>query len=269
MPKANVLLSWSKDRSRAIAEAFRDWLPDVVHGVNVWMSSSDLEKGSPWLRELTDQLASSAVGVVFVTPENQHEPWLIYEAGVISRAVPERRCCPILFGLRPTDVTGPLGQFQATIWEKADLLLLVKAINAKAGEDAEDEARVTRQFERVWPELQPKIDEIMRRASPAATRPSERTLLEELLEVVRGLRHSTDRHEEALVKLGREILAQRAPGGLSLPNIVSTPWTLGKPVLSWVDGQLVERPPGSDALGQGRQPRRKFQRRKPPPDTKP
>ncbi len=137
MPKANVLLSWSKDRSRAIAEAFRDWLPDVVHGVNVWMSSSDLEKGSPWLRELTDQLASSAVGVVFVTPENQHEPWLIYEAGVISRAVPERRCCPILFGLRPTDVTGPLGQFQATIWEKADLLLLVKAINAKAGEDAE------------------------------------------------------------------------------------------------------------------------------------
>jgi hypothetical protein len=37
-----ILLSWSGDRSRAIAEALRAWLPGIIRGVSPWISTQDI-----------------------------------------------------------------------------------------------------------------------------------------------------------------------------------------------------------------------------------
>src|SRR5258707_599889 len=40
-----VFLSWSGERSAAVAAAFPEWLPNVIQAVQPWMSASDIEQG--------------------------------------------------------------------------------------------------------------------------------------------------------------------------------------------------------------------------------
>lgn len=40
-----VFVSWSGERSREVAKAFRDWLPLVLHYAEPWVSDADIEAG--------------------------------------------------------------------------------------------------------------------------------------------------------------------------------------------------------------------------------
>jgi hypothetical protein len=44
--RMNVFLSWSGERSWAVATAPRDWLPDVLHRTRTWMSENDIWRDS-------------------------------------------------------------------------------------------------------------------------------------------------------------------------------------------------------------------------------
>jgi hypothetical protein len=46
-----IFLSWSKPRSRAVAEALNDWLKRVIQVVKPFYSP-DIEKGAKWSNEL-------------------------------------------------------------------------------------------------------------------------------------------------------------------------------------------------------------------------
>ncbi len=63
-----VFLCWSGGRSRAVAEALKDWLPDAVPGVDPLLSV-DIEKGARWSAEVAKELEESKVGVICLTPE--------------------------------------------------------------------------------------------------------------------------------------------------------------------------------------------------------
>jgi hypothetical protein len=66
----NVFISWSGERSRAIAQKLREWLPKVVQTVRPWMSDVDIAKGNRGLNELTKALCSMKVGIICLSPEN-------------------------------------------------------------------------------------------------------------------------------------------------------------------------------------------------------
>jgi hypothetical protein len=187
----NIVLSWSGKRSRQVARAFRDWLPKVLQAAKPWMSETDTDKGTVWVGEIGRQLDTCRIGIVFVTRDNQDKPWLNFEAGALSKTVREqsRVCTVLLDGLRPSDISGPLSNFQHTNGLSRDEIqkLVVDLANAIDANVAEEHLRVT--FEGVWSNLRDVLV-----ANPAllsiAPERTDRDLIEELLERTRQLQRS-------------------------------------------------------------------------------
>jgi hypothetical protein len=180
-----VFISWSGPRSRAVAEALRDWLPDVVQGVQPWLSSQDIDPGARWGTDIAAQLADTHYGVLCLTRESQNAPWLLFEAGALSKHLTIARVCPYLFEMRPADLQGPLAQFQALRADEQETLRLVHGIN-----DARPLGRLSREqldkaFKMWWPELEAKLKAVPPLSSREPETRSDRSILEEILLLVR------------------------------------------------------------------------------------
>jgi len=126
-------------------------------------------------------------GIAIYAGHPLNSGWMHFEAGAISKSKDDAQVCPILFGLRPTDLTGPLQQFQVTVFSEEDMFKLMKAINARLGDQALTEARLERQFLHWWPELDKQINSILEQQMAPSEKParSSRELLEEILTIVR------------------------------------------------------------------------------------
>jgi hypothetical protein len=92
----NVFIGWSGERSRAVALALREWIPNVIQAANPWMSEEDISKGSTWTSELVVQLGQACFGIICVTPENREALWLAFEAGALR--VLDKGVCPSYWG---------------------------------------------------------------------------------------------------------------------------------------------------------------------------
>src|SRR5882724_867858 len=178
----DVFISWSGERSRAAAEALRGWLPKIINAIKPWLSSADIDKGARWSTDVASRLQEAKAGIICLTPSNLHSDWILFEAGALSKTVPNTFVCPLLIGLEPSDVKGPLAQFQATKAEKDDLLKLVMTLNGGLGQGALDETQVKIAFEAFWPRLDAEMKKLPL-DEPKTTNPqrTERDLLEEVL----------------------------------------------------------------------------------------
>ena len=183
-----VFISWSGERSKSLAEVLSQWLPGVIQAVKPYYSPDDIAKGSRWSTEIAEELEKSRVGLICVTRENLDAPWIMFEAGALSK-LGKSRVCPILFGVDPTDIQGPLVQFQAAKFEKEDLQRVVRMINKELGDLALTSSVLDNVFEMFWPKLEENVQELMESfEEPPSPRPrSERDLLEEVLELARSL----------------------------------------------------------------------------------
>src|SRR5215204_3813025 len=124
-----VFLSFSGELSQAIAEALRAWLPKVIQAVEPWMSAVDIERGARWSTDIGVELESTRFGILCLTPQNLDAPWIHFEAGALSKTLKTALVCPYLFKLAPSDLRGPLVQFNAARAEKEDTRKLVLTIN--------------------------------------------------------------------------------------------------------------------------------------------
>lgn len=183
-----IFLSWSGARSKAVADVLYAWLPQVIQAVDPWMSS-EMEKGRKWSPEISDRLGQTPFGIICLTRENLSAPWILFEAGALSKT-PDAYTWTFLYELSPTDVQQPLAQFQHTVAEKQDVRKLLHTINEVVrtlGEKALSDTVLDKVFETFWPELQSSLASIPpERAKPRGEVRSERELLEEVLELVRG-----------------------------------------------------------------------------------
>jgi hypothetical protein len=155
-----ILISWSGERSHAAALVLRDWLPVVLPFVETWVSSADIPKGRRWSVELAEQLDSTNCGILCVTPENVREPWLVFEAGALSKSLKEGQVHPFLLGMKGRELEGPLSQFQATELSKEDVGKLVRDINQAAGDKKLSTERLSKGFETCWPDLDGKLSSL-------------------------------------------------------------------------------------------------------------
>jgi hypothetical protein len=160
-----ILISWSGERSGQIARLLRDWLPGIVPNIEPWMSANDLRKGGRWAHDLASQLSETHFGLIVVLPENQQSPWLNFEAGAISKWVEFANVAPVLFGLEAAELRGPLTQFQATVFSKADFVRLLTSIASATGKPA-TESTIERALDFSWPVLLDRVGVILKMPAP-------------------------------------------------------------------------------------------------------
>jgi hypothetical protein len=131
-PKAvpAIFIGWSGARSEQVARALHDFLASILEGeMEPWMSQRDIFVGQSWLSELHAQLKEARFGIFCLTPENRHQPWLLYELGVLSsQPGRENAACPLLFDLDGRELTLPWTRFQQATADEKGLYKLLDAI---------------------------------------------------------------------------------------------------------------------------------------------
>jgi TIR domain len=183
-----IFISWSGNVSRAVAVALREWLPSVLQAAEPYVSSEDIEKGARWSAEIAQQLNDTAFGIICVTKDNFGSPWINFEAGALSKSVDTSHVSPFLLDMRPTDLVGPLSQFQVTLPELEDVIRLLRSINSFA-ERPVDEIRLDRSVQMWWPGLEQQLKAIRNEERKPETEVQREPIdmIEELLEITRGI----------------------------------------------------------------------------------
>ena len=179
-----VFISWSGERSKLMAEALRGWLPKVIQSLSPWMSSQDIGAGARWLSEVSTTLNSTSVGLICITPENQHNPWLLFEAGALSKTIEQTCVCPLVFEMNLGQISGPLTQFQANSIDRHGVGKVLSTINEQLVDRKIDSQQLEEIFDVWWPKLEEKLRAIPAAPTAAIVR-STNDQLEELLSLTR------------------------------------------------------------------------------------
>jgi hypothetical protein len=185
----NVFISWSGERSRAVGILLDEWLQCVIQALNPWMSNKDIDRGSLWFSEITNQLKDTTIGIICLTQENKNKPWILFEAGALAKGLSSSRVCTLLIDLSPSDIEDPLAQFNHTIPNKEGMWSLVCTLNSALGEKRMKDNILERVFETYWPQFDERFNQILRE-TPEAKHIEKRSnddILLELLYVTRRL----------------------------------------------------------------------------------
>jgi hypothetical protein len=181
-----VFVSWSGNLSQRVAGILRKYLPVMIQGLDTFMSQHDVESGSRWSVELARELDDSSFGILCLTPDNLESAWLLFEAGALTKHIEGRTCGLLLGSLRPTDVAGPLAQFQHRAFSKEDLHALLRDINKKLVRPLEL-VQLDLIYEKWWPDLERDYHAALKNVANEGQRtPRDSTdILEEMLERIR------------------------------------------------------------------------------------
>ena len=185
-----VFISCSGTLSYSIGEALGEWISTVIQAVDPFVSSKNIDKGTQWPSIIHEELETTNYGIICVTPDNTEAPWLLFEAGALSK-LDNSRVVPFLADLSITDLKGPLTLFQSVVNfdSKEEVYGLVKSINEalESEERKLGEKLLEASFRKWWPELEAKLTEIVKTKQVVA-QPEGRDvhdMVEEILQLTR------------------------------------------------------------------------------------
>lgn len=155
-----IFASWSGQPSREVAVLLKNWIPNVLQEVDVYVSSQDIAKGERWLHNVNDNLQDHDFGFSILTPNNVSAPWILFEAGALAKSL-KSRLVPLLCGLNTIDLPNhPLTQFQyVLVPEHDEMLRLLSDVNAACARPLPDE-RLKATFEKWYPDFQAAYKQI-------------------------------------------------------------------------------------------------------------
>lgn len=206
-----VFISWSGDRSKAIAQALYEWLPYIDTRFEPWMSEIDIRKGTSGRREIAEKLEERDFGIICLTPENTEEPWLNFEAGALSKNIDEAYVWTYLYELEYSDIEGPhpLADFQHTQATKEDTKKLIDTMNKALEDEQQSEKRIDTAFEKWWNELEERLEDIPDTEEDEEDGRSSEDIVREILEIVRSLRRGSFRIPVGRVKNPDKVVVDR------------------------------------------------------------
>jgi hypothetical protein len=175
-----IFTSWSGERSKTAALGLRSLLQDLFEDAVDVFISEHINPGEAWAVRLGRELEESEFGIICITQENAHAPWLLFEAGAIAKKFGTSLVVPYLVD-EPSLISGggsPLGQFQHVRADRAGTYRLAESIN-KTIRPPKPVDRLERSFSRWWPDLEETLKGVQG-ANPARAQRSDRELLESI-----------------------------------------------------------------------------------------
>jgi hypothetical protein len=155
-----IFISWSGDASHQVAIALKNWLPDVLQSLeteDLFLSSEDIAKGAPWFQALGKVLDQCDFGILCLTPGNLKAPWILYEAGAVSKRVAMARVVPLLIGVEKSELQSPLRDFNAATLDRPEVRKLLAAINTANAGHKLSVTKLNKAFAAFWPALAPQL----------------------------------------------------------------------------------------------------------------
>jgi hypothetical protein len=172
-----IFVSWSGERSKAVAAATAEWLKNVIHILHPWMSEA-IPPGEKWSQVIGSKLGEAKCGIICATPENVDAPWLVFEAGALSNRFGDPRVVPILLDMNPSDLQGPLAQFQAIAINKEKMSALAFSINEQLGATKLEQDVLKKSLNSNWRDFAAKVEK-------AAAIPLKATTLRSIVKALR------------------------------------------------------------------------------------
>jgi hypothetical protein len=202
-----IFISWSGYKSKDVATFLKSWIEQIIQAAEPWISV-DIDKGKKWNGEIVNELSESKVGIICLTKDNINSPWILFEAGALSKAS-NSYVCTFLIDINPTDLTGPLSIFQATRFNKEDIFKLLTSINNNikiTGGKSLTVENLKSLFKVFYPQLEEAINNIISN-SKEDTEELIRTDRELLEEAVQLLRKSKTPPENSLEKEAKSLIS--------------------------------------------------------------
>lgn len=170
-----------------MAQALKEWLPLVLDDAEPWFSDKDILAGERWSLEVGRRLEDTDFGVICLTRDNFQSPWILFEAGALSKALDEGRVCPYLLDIEMQDISRPLSQFQAKRTDRESTLELLQAINGKASRSL-GVTRLNQRFKSLWTDFETQLEDILGDLKVRSTPMRPQTeILEELVDTMRAI----------------------------------------------------------------------------------
>jgi hypothetical protein len=217
-----VFISWSGEPSRTIARALSGWLESVIHHVDTWMSDEEIGSGQRWNDAIAKSLDETNFGIVCVTRDNQHAPWLIFEAGALAKSVKVARVVPLYVDLVSSDVTGPLAGFQGRSLDEAGMRRLVHDLSG-ASEKPMSRERLDEIFDAMWPILEVAVARASEHApTNQAPRRSSEDMLAEVVQRLRRVERTLSAGVPSDLEAFRNWLVAHTPPGSEIMNSAFT-----------------------------------------------
>ena len=184
-----IFISWSGEKSRKVANYLKTWIEQIIQVSEPWISV-DIDKGKKWNQEILSELELSKVGIICITRDNLDAPWILFEAGALSKTK-DSFVCTFLLDVNPTDLAGPLSIFQATKFNEDDIYKLLLTINNQVHKNGIKGLKpeiLKDLFKTFYPKLEENIKRILdsENADEEVIR-SDRELIEEAVQILRKL----------------------------------------------------------------------------------
>lgn len=184
-----IFLSWSGDLSREVASLLKTYLPVMLQDVDVFTSQHDIPSGERWSHRIAKTLEDTNFGIVLLSHGTLARPWLLFEAGALTKHLDGRACCLLLGDLSFADVMPPLSQFENRRFIKTEVRQLLSDINQLVERPLQD-SQVELVFEKFWPDLDSRYQLAIRTSQRASNDPPPRAqqdLIQEILVTVREI----------------------------------------------------------------------------------
>lgn len=195
-----IFITFSGAQGNELAIALKEWLENIFNGIDIFVSSEDLKKGKRWRSDVSARLQESEFGVACLTRDTLNAAWILFESGALTKNVKESALYTVLFGgLQKGHVSGPLADFNHTLFDKGDMFKLLRSINEAHAEKKWKEEPLKNQFENFWTALESTVAKILKTQVPVEQTPDPNVMLQEILETVRQLAKMTPQQGEAIL----------------------------------------------------------------------
>lgn len=185
-----VFVSWSGEYSQAVASLLKKYVPLLLHDVELFVSCHDIESGTKWSHRLSSELDATNYGIICLSPTNLTAPWILFEAGALSKFEDSSLCSLLIGDLSPEDVSSPLSQFRNRRFQKNDFRHLLSDVNGRQKKPVEPE-QFDILFDTFWPRIHEEYvgigNQLPKDHVERASKRDDRELLEEIVFRIRGM----------------------------------------------------------------------------------